>query len=205
MDWRRIEGVLREWLTPMPRAGTVILLVGTLTLAFFAFAAWRGWLHGPRGVLWLGLGAATSGALIATLAFRLGDAPPPGKGREIVLEPFEGMRHAASLAATRAESANFYGNILLFIPLGFLLALLFYGWLVARVATATIVGAALSGGIELAQTTMDRVADVNDIILNGAGAAIGACLACAVLIVSRVWKATGRSLNAGSSARVSEA
>lgn len=205
MDWGRIEDVLREWLTPMPRAGTVILLVGAIALTCFAFAAWRGWLQGLRGVMWLGLGTAVSGILVATLAFRLGDAPPPGKSREIVLDPFEGMRHAASLQATRAESANFYGNILLFIPLGFVLTFLFYGWLVARVATATVMGAALSGGIELAQTTMARTADINDIILNGSGAAFGAVLGCGVLIVSRIWKAIGRWVDRRSDAQVSRA
>ncbi len=202
MDWQRIEDILREWLTPMPRAGTVVLLVVALALVSLAFAAWRGWLQGLRGVMWLGLGATVSGILIATLAFRLGDAPPAGQGREVILEPFEGFRRAASPDGPRAEAANFYGNILLFIPLGFVLAFLFYGWLVGRIATAAVVGAALSGGIELSQTTMARVADINDIILNGSGAALGACLGCGVLIVSRIWKAIGHRVDARSDARV---
>ncbi len=202
MDWRRIEDILREWLTPMPRAGTVLLVVIALTLTFLAFAAWRGLLQGLRGVMWLGLGASVSGILIATLAFRLGDVPPAGQGREVILKPLEGFSHAMSREATRAEAANFYGNVLLFIPLGFVLAFLFYGWLIGRIATAAIVGAALSGGIELAQTTMDRVSDINDIILNGSGTALGACLGCGVLIVSRIWKAIRRRVKAGSSSEV---
>ena len=198
MDWQRIEDILREWFTPMPRAGTVVLLVAALVLLYLAIAAWRGWLKGPRGVWWLGLGAATSGILIATLAFRIGDAPPSGTGREVVLEPLEGFKRAASLSGTRGEAANFYGNILLFIPLGLVLAFLLYGWLVGRVATAAALGAALSGSVELAQTTMARTADINDIILNGTGAALGACLGCGVLVVSRTWKVVGRRVDARS-------
>jgi len=205
VDWQRIEDILREWLTPMPRAGTVVLLVVALALMSLAFAAWRGWLQGLRGVMWLALGATVSGILIATLAFRLGDAPPAGQGGEVIVDPFEGFKHAAGTHATRAESANFYGNILLFIPLGFVLAFLLYGWLVGRVATAAVLGAALSGGIELSQTTMARAADINDIILNGSGSALGACLGCGVLIVSRSWKAIGCWADARSEARVSRA
>jgi glycopeptide antibiotics resistance protein len=204
VDWQRIEDLLREWFTPMPRVGLVVVLVVALALTFFAFAAWRRWLQGLRGMLWTALVAVVSAILIATLGFRIGDAPPSGKSREIILEPFEGMRRAADLSGTRAESANFYGNILLFIPLGFVLVFLLYGWLIGRVATAALLGAALSGGIELSQTTMARAADINDIILNGTGAALGACLACGVLIVSRIWKAIGRWVSAAGRPRSSE-
>lgn len=201
MDWQRIEDLLREWFTPMPRVGTVVVLVVALALMFFAFAAWRGWLQGRRGLLWTALVAVVSAILILALGFRIGDAPPPGTTREVVLEPLEGFKSAATLDGTRAESANFYGNILLFIPLGFVLAFLLYGWLIGRVATAAILGAALSGGIELSQTTMARVADINDIILNGSGAALGAVLGCGVLVLSRIWKAVGRWVEADSEAR----
>ncbi len=169
MDWQRVEALLSDWMTPMPHAGTVVWVVTALALTFFAFAAWRGWLHGVRGVLWLALGATVSGIVIATLAFRIGDAPPAG-----------------------VEATNFYGNIVLFIPLGLVLAFLFDGRLVGRVAAAAVAGAVLSGGIELTQTTMDRVADINDVILNSSGAALGACLGCGVLIVSRTRKTAKR-------------
>ncbi len=45
-----------------------------------------------------------------------------------------------------------------------------------RVAFAWLLGTTLSASIELTQSTVDRVADINDIILNSAVTALGACL-----------------------------
>lgn len=56
-----------------------------------------------------------------------------------------------------------------------------------------MIGATLSASIELTQSTMDMVVDINDMILNSSGAALGACLGWGVLVASRVVKAVRRS------------
>jgi glycopeptide antibiotics resistance protein len=185
VTWNRIVAFLRHLLSPMPTAQTTIVLVVVVLLALALIARRRGWLHGPRGWLWTALGLSVGGIIIATLAFRIGDRPPPGTGREVVLAPFKGLWHAAGPHATQVETANFYGNIALYMPLGVVLAWLLYARLAKRLALAWLVGAMLSASIELTQSTMDRVSDVNDVILNSGGAALGACLGGVVLIAMR--------------------
>jgi VanZ family protein len=184
VTWDRIVAFLRHLLSPMPTAQTTIALVAVVLLALALIARRRGWLHGLRGWLWTALALSVGGIIIATLAFRIGDRPPPGTGREVLLAPFKGLWHAAGPHATQVETANFYGNIALYMPLGVVLAWLLYARLAKRLALAWLVGAMLSASIELTQSTMDRVSDVNDVILNSAGAALGACLGGAVLAVS---------------------
>lgn len=188
MDWDRIEHFLRELLSPMPGARLTVVRIAAVALAVGIVAAWRGVFVGLRGFLWACLGLTVSAILVATLALRIGDRKPAGAEREVRFDPFEGFRHAAGSYATRTETANFYGNIALFVPLGLLLAWLLYGWLIGRVIVAWVLGAALSASIELTQSTMDRVVDVNDIILNSSGAVLGAILGCVCLLVTRMWK-----------------
>lgn len=190
MTWHHIEEFLRDLLSPMPGAQIITFRILVVLMALGLVATWRGWLHGVRGWLWTALALTVGAILIATLAFRIGDRAPAGADSEVILRPFEGMLHAAGPHASRFESANFYGNIALFVPLGMILAWLLYGRLVTRVAQAWLLGAALSALIELTQSTMARVVDINDIVLNSSGAALGAGLAVAVLVVARRKKAT---------------
>jgi len=119
---------------------------------------------------------------IATLAFRIGDRKPAGTGGGVQLQPFEGLNHAAGPHGEGFERVNFYGNIALFVPLGMFLAWLLYGWLIGRVALAWLLGATLSASIELTQSTLDRVVEINDIILNSSGAAFGVCRGSPILV-----------------------
>ena len=74
------------------------------------------------------------------------------------------------------------GNVAVFVPLGVTVALALGcgGWPVVRQAVlATVAGAALSLGIELAQTGLpSRVAAPGDWLLNTLGTAIGAVAGC---------------------------
>ncbi|NYI40435.1 VanZ family protein [Demequina lutea] len=185
MPWDRIVAFLRRLISPMPSAQFTITLVAAVLVTLALIAKRRGWLHGPRGWLWTGLGLSVGGIIIATLAFRIGDQPPAGTGREVILAPFKGLWHAAGPHATPDASANFYGNIALYVPLGVVTVWLLHSQLVKRVALAWLLAAALSTSIELTQSTMNRVADINDVILNSSGAALGACLGGAVLIAMR--------------------
>lgn len=78
---------------------------------------------------------------------------------------------------------NLMGNVVLFVPLGFLLGRLFQG----KKGMKTFFSAmAVSIGIELAQFVglSSRIADVDDVVLNVAGAMVGYVLC---LIYDR-WK-----------------
>ncbi|KQY98800.1 hypothetical protein ASD19_06210 [Microbacterium sp. Root53] len=73
---------------------------------------------------------------------------------------------------------NVVGNIAVFLPIGWLVALLADRH---PVATATLAGVGLSIAIEVAQYFIGRVVDIDDVILNGVGATLGACAAVAVM------------------------
>ena len=68
------------------------------------------------------------------------------------------------------------GNVLLFVPFGFLLPLL--APRVGRRWQVVAIGAATSFGIELVQISMPGIhrADINDLLLNTAGVALGCLL-----------------------------
>lgn len=67
---------------------------------------------------------------------------------------------------------NFVGNVVAFVPVGAVPAWLWPRW--ARFGRVVLLGLAFSASIELTQyLTARRVADVDDLILNTAGAALG--------------------------------
>lgn len=85
--------------------------------------------------------------------------------------PFESIRSYLKVGG-RYFSINFTGNVLAFLPLGILLPLNFLK--MQSFFKLALLATCLSFAIELAQYLyLDRVADVDDIILNVAGALIG--------------------------------
>jgi glycopeptide antibiotics resistance protein len=72
------------------------------------------------------------------------------------------------------------GNVVVFVPLGAALVLaLGDRSMTSRLLTATLTGAVLSLGIELAQTALpSRVTSARDLLLNTAGTSIGALFGC---------------------------
>lgn len=73
---------------------------------------------------------------------------------------------------------EFAANIVMFLPLGFLLTLLFrHPWY------GTILAVVLSAGVEVAQIVIpSRQASLRDVVSNGIGAALGAFLAWLVVL-----------------------
>ena len=102
---------------------------------------------------------------------------PIGPG-EIVAAIGSWVRGTLGLTWFGTGWIEFIANIVLFVPLGFLLTLLFRrAWLGALVALA------LSVAVELAQLLLPgRVASPRDVLANVAGAALGAFLAWVILI-----------------------
>lgn len=77
-------------------------------------------------------------------------------------------------------------NVLLFVPLGFFLALL-----LRRPITAAIACVALSVAIECYQSSLTtRVGSFADVVANGLGAVAGAVAAALILLIWRPWART---------------
>ena len=74
-----------------------------------------------------------------------------------------------------------FGNVLMFVPIGWLIAVLAPRW---RVAVGVLAGLGLSGTVEIWQMLSGSFGDVDDLLLNGSGAAVGAIVA-AVLVMTR--------------------
>lgn len=130
-----------------------------------------------------------TGALVVTcvLAVRRGRLPrraldvlPLGSWLVVValmtLLRIQGGGSAVNLSLEATVDATTVANALLFVPLGYL----GYGLLARRpLLTATVACAGLSTGIELLQhfAALNRIADVNDVLANTLGGAVGACAA----------------------------
>ncbi len=92
---------------------------------------------------------------------------------EINLKPFVIFRQSRILARQGVKSyflINFWGNILMFVPIGLLPPLL---WRKGRWWKAVLSGFLLSMTIELCQIPISRGTDIDDLWLNTLGTAVG--------------------------------
>jgi glycopeptide antibiotics resistance protein len=105
----------------------------------------------------------------------------PGDGG-VNLIPGAGIRAALVNVNTRLGMMNLLGNIALFVPIGFFAVLA--GWNVSR---AIAIAAGLSAAIEVVQFLLGRTVDIDDVVLNALGGAMGAVTARAVQLVRRTW------------------
>lgn len=142
-----------------------------------------------RATMWTMLAATAGVILVATIGFSVGDAEA---GSRVNLHPFVEIRRGLKSSASEMAIANVYGNIAMFVPIGVLLVWLWTSPLIARIIMATIAGAGLSLIIELIQLTLSRVADIDDVILNGSGALLGAVFAALVVVLLRIVKLVRR-------------
>jgi len=122
-----------------------------------------------RWLQWLCLIAIVADILWLTLWLVFGDAG--GTGLNLV--PFQEIRRGLD-NQTPLGLLNVFGNVLMFVPFGAVVA-----WLSRRrkKLTATSVGLLLSLAIEVTQLGLGRVGDIDDLILNTAGAFLGGLLA----------------------------
>lgn len=94
---------------------------------------------------------------------------------------------------TRLDSAEFVANILLFVPIGFLLRLALPR---ATWFGAVVLGGGVSVAIEILQMWTPRVSDPRDILANTTGALVGALVAA---LADGVRRAVVRASSAGRS------
>jgi glycopeptide antibiotics resistance protein len=122
-------------------------------------------------VAWIGLTTLLAVLPIGTVAIR-----EPVVWVAIV--PFDTIAHALARGLTPATFVSIVGNIAAFVPIGLLGPLGWARW--RRRAAAMALGLGLSLAIEASQLAISisigvtyRRADVDDVILNGLGTAIG--------------------------------
>ena len=159
-------------------AVAVVLLVARISVAM------GGARVALKVTMWAMLAATAGVILVATIGFSVGDAEA---GSRMNIHPLVEIRRGLR-SSSDAAMANLYGNIAMFVPIGLLLVWLWTSPLIARILMATIAGAGLSLIIELIQLTLSRVADIDDVILNGSGALLGAVVAAVVVVLLRIVK-----------------
>ncbi len=176
---------MRAWEYFGVTTGVLVGVAVVLALAVLVIlvAAWGGMRRALVLTPYVLLAMAVTGILVATLGFSVGD----GNGRSgINLTPFEEIRRGLRGGASEVVAANVWGNVAMFLPVGVLLVWIWSSPLWARIIMATVAGTGLSVAIELTQLTLRRVADIDDVILNGAGALLGAVVAAVVVVVVRL-------------------
>jgi glycopeptide antibiotics resistance protein len=137
----------------------------------------------PRELLLLIFVVYLSGVAAATLEPNRGSRAHVAATDGLELQPNLTSLTCSSASLSRGSTArsfcvrNARGNFILFVPLGILLPLV---WRRLRFWNGLLAALAISVGIELAQYLTrpwsNRLADVNDVILNVAGACLGLAL-----------------------------
>ena len=171
--------------------------VGTLALVGLGagLALGAAWLvarsHGSvaleRTLLWTSLAVVVGTLLWWTLA--LPQASVDGGGFNLV--PGREIVRAARALDSPYGMINLYGNLVVFLPVGLLVAWLARGRAWTRVAWATLAGALLSISIEFAQSAANRIADIDDVLLNTMGAFVGAWWGVLSRALVYRWRAAG--------------
>jgi len=106
--------------------------------------------------------------------------PRDSDARALNLVPFREILRALRSTDATYGAINFWGNVVVFVPIGALVVMSIRRrrWEAWRIAT--VFGLALSLSIEAIQFAIGRSADVDDLLLNGLGAAVGAVLGVAL-------------------------
>ena len=166
------------------------VLVGLVAAAGAALPALR---RRERATAALNAGRVLlAGAVLAMLAVTM----MSGAGETGVnLTPGAGVRTALSNVNSDLGLLNVLGNVVMFVPIGFL------ALLATRLRFGAVVAGclALSASVEIAQLTLGRSLDVDDVLLNTLGGVAGAAAGLAVLAVLARGRRFGR-LEVGSGA-----
>jgi glycopeptide antibiotics resistance protein len=126
------------------------------------------------------LGALLAGAVAVTLVVTLGPVETSGPSEaSLNLVPFRDIRQVLRSGNAQLAVLNLGGNTALFAPVGALLALLLRRW-----PLALLLGVGLSVVEEGLQYATGRAADVDDVLLNGAGVLVGVLAGLAVRAVA---------------------
>jgi glycopeptide antibiotics resistance protein len=154
----------------------------------------------PREFLLLIFVVYLSGLAAATLEPNRNSRAQVAATDGLELRPDLASLTCSSASLARGSTArsfcvrNARGNLILFVPLGFLLPLV---WRRLRFWNGMLAALAISIGIELAQYLTrpwsNRLADVNDVILNVLGACLGLALVSLLRLRPRERRAVARA------------
>ncbi|MEV0027669.1 VanZ family protein [Nocardia sp. NPDC050793] len=163
--WDAWGHVLMVWACAVP----------ALVAAIVSMTRWRV-RHGLTPELALRYTAAEVGLVAGTLPWVWMILTPVAAEGAVSAVPLRDL--VATISDSPSSAVVQIGaNTLLFVPLGFFLPLRFPQF--AGVARMTALGAAVSATLEIAQYVFDlgRVSSVDDVLMNAAGAGLGALLA----------------------------
>lgn len=155
---------------PVAAAGVLIALAVSYAVAAGTERGKGVW-RGVAQVLWL---VAVAGVGYLTLVL----ANPNGGGVNVL--PFHTILSQVHYLTLWMAAFNILGNTLVLVPFG-LLARPAFGW---NWLTSTLAAGAFSTAIELCQGLTGRSADVDDIMLNTLGAAVGALLSWLIAVLA---------------------
>lgn len=127
--------------------------------------------------------------LLASVVVVLGLTLSPGMSsgmRSVNLRPGHDIWLELHNLNPRVGLINIFGNVAMFVPIGFLLVTAVGD----GIARAVLGGALLSTTIECCQYQIGRAADIDDVLLNATGALLGAV--AGVVLVAVVRKAVRR-------------
>jgi len=163
---------MRFWFSPIPYAVAGLLILAVLVALTLA--------DSPRSRAWARWCIALTVAALLALTL-LGSATGTGHPN---LTPGWTVTQQLTNPYHPFGVANVLGNVAMFVPLGWLLALVVER---RRILIAAAAGFGLSATIEVVQWFTGRISDIDDVILNGCGAVLGACVAVGILAMrSRV-------------------
>lgn len=170
---------------PLDIIDNVAVVIAAVAVAAFALVfAWIiGARHGraTRSILWTALVLWLLAIAVATLGSTVSSHYSGPRGLSLV--PFQEIERGLSQARGSNPWINVFGNIALFVPWGFLVASLSRGGLWKRIGLALVSGLLLSTSIEAAQYVLGRVADIDDVILNGTGSLAGGVVGAAIATI----------------------
>jgi len=157
---------MRIWFSPIPVAAAALLVLVALVILTM--------IDSPRSrAVARGLIALTVATILALTL--LGTATGTGVPNLIpgwtISQQLGDPHHPFGLG-------NVVGNVAMFVPLGWLVALVVRR---RRIAAAALAGFGLSTLIEVVQGFTGRISDIDDLLLNGVGAVLGAIIAVLIL------------------------
>lgn len=152
---------------------STIACIGVAVLVAALCYLWKGAIVAARAAGWLLLLGSVVVIFVITLdRWNIGGGPFPTPSNWV---PFRDINTELHNVNRALGIVNVVGNVVIFVPTGFLAGLLFRPrW------TAFLVAPVLSVCIELAQVLLGSSADIDDVILNSLGGTIG--VAVAVLV-----------------------
>lgn len=154
----------------LPLVPTLVTMLATLVLGA-GLAARTARREGRERGVRAGAAVLLVGASVTVMILTWAGLGSPGTGG-VNLIPGAGIRAASANVNARVGLINLVGNVALFVPIGFLAVLA--GGSTRR---AIMIAAGLSALIEVVQFVVGRTADVDDVLLNALGGAMGALFA----------------------------